>query len=51
MLILRIIAQLSKNEVMETKAKLSAKAIDRRELENDEEYELKESQNPLQRCF
>lgn len=46
-----IIAQLSKNEVMETKAKLSAKAIDRRELENDEEYELKESQNPLQRCF
>ena len=49
--ILLNIAQLSKNEVMETKAKLSAKAIDRRELENDEEYELKESQNPLQRCF
>jgi hypothetical protein len=31
---------------METKAKLSAKAIGLRVLENGEEYELKESQNP-----
>jgi hypothetical protein len=30
--------------VMETKAKLGAKAIGRRELENTEGYELKESQ-------
>ena len=36
---------------METKAKLGAKAIGRRELENDEGYELKESQSPYNRVF
>jgi hypothetical protein len=33
-----------KEFVLETKAKLGAKAIGRRELENNEGYELKESQ-------
>jgi hypothetical protein len=33
-----------KEFVLETKAKLGAKAIDRRELENNEGYELKETQ-------
>ena len=33
-----------KEFVMETKAKLGAKAIGRRELENNEGYELKEPQ-------
>jgi hypothetical protein len=36
---------------METKAKLGAKAIGRRELENDEGNELKESQSPYNRVF
>ena len=36
---------------MEAKAKLGAKAIGRRELENNEGYELKESQNPYNRVF
>ena len=36
---------------METKAKLGAKAIGRRELENDEGYELKESQSSYNRVF
>jgi len=36
---------------METKAKLGAKAIDRRELENNEGYELKEPQSPYNRVF
>ena len=36
---------------METKAKLGAKATGRRELENNEGYELKESQNPYKRVF
>jgi len=36
---------------METKAKLGAKAIGRRELENNEGYELKESQNLYNRIF
>ena len=40
-----------KEFVMETKAKLGAKAIGRRELENNEGYELKESQNPYNRVF
>ena len=37
--------------VMETKAKLGAKAFGRRELENDERYELKEPQSPYNRVF
>ena len=36
---------------METKPKLGAKAIDRRELENNEGYELKEPQRPYNRVF
>jgi len=36
---------------METKAKLGAKAIGRREFENNEGYELKESQSPCNRVF
>jgi hypothetical protein len=36
---------------METKAKLGAKAIGRRELENNEGYELKEPQSPYNRVF
>jgi hypothetical protein len=39
-----------KDYVMETKAKLGAKAIGRKELENNEGYELKEAQrlyNPV----
>ena len=40
-----------KEFVMETKAKLGAKAIGRRELENDEGYELKEPQSPYNRVF
>ena len=36
---------------MEIKPKLSAKAIDRRELENNEGYELKEPQSPYNRVF
>ena len=36
---------------METKVKLGAKAIDRRELENNEGYELKEPQSPYNRVF
>jgi len=40
-----------KNFVMETKAKLGAKAIGRREMKNIEGYELRESQNPYNRVF
>ena len=40
-----------KKFVMETKAKLGAKAIGRRELENTEGYELKEPQCPYNRVF
>jgi len=40
-----------KEFVMETKAKLDAKAIGRRELENNEGYELKEPQSPYNRVF
>ena len=40
-----------KEFVMETKGKLGAKAIGRRELENNGGYELKESQNPYNRVF
>jgi hypothetical protein len=36
---------------MGTKAKLGAKAIGRRELENNEGYELKEPQSPYNRVF
>ena len=36
---------------METKAKLGAKAIGRRELGNNEGYELKEPQSPYNRVF
>jgi hypothetical protein len=36
---------------METKAKLGAKAIGRRELENNEGYKLKESQSPYNHVF
>ena len=40
-----------KKFVMATKAKLGAKAIGRRELENSEGYELKEPQSPYSRVF
>ena len=40
-----------KEFVMETKAKLGAKAIGRKELQNDEGYELKEPQSPYNRVF
>jgi hypothetical protein len=40
-----------KNFVMKTKAKLRAKAIGRRELENNQGYELKEPQSPYNRVF
>ena len=40
-----------KEFVMETKAKLGAKAIGRRALENNEGYELKEPQSPYNRVF
>ncbi len=40
-----------KEFVMETKAKLCAKAIGRREMKNVEGYELRESQNPYNRVF
>jgi hypothetical protein len=36
---------------MERKAKLGAKAIGRRELKNNEGYELKEPQSPYTRFF
>ena len=36
---------------METKAKLGAKAIGRRELGNDEGYDLKEAQSPFTPVF
>ena len=40
-----------KEFVMETKAKLGAKAIGRGVLENNEGYELKEPQRPYNRVF
>jgi REP-associated tyrosine transposase len=40
-----------KEFVMETKAKLGARATGRRELENNERYELKEPQSPYNRVF
>jgi len=40
-----------KEFVMETKAKLGAKAIGRREAENNEGYELKEPHSPYNRVF
>jgi putative transposase len=40
-----------KKIVMATKAKLGAKAIGRRELENSEGYELKEPRSPYSRVF
>ncbi len=40
-----------KEFVMKTKAKLGAKAIGRRGLENNEGYELKEAQSPYHRVF
>ena len=40
-----------KKFVMETRAKLGAKAIGRRELENNEGYELKERQSPYNHVF
>ena len=40
-----------KEFVMETKAKLGAKAICRRELENNGGYELKEPQRPYNRVL
>ena len=36
---------------MKTKAKLRAKTIGRRELENNQGYELKEPQSPYKRVF
>jgi REP element-mobilizing transposase RayT len=40
-----------KEFVMQTKAKLGAKAMGRKALENNEDYVLKESQNPYSRVF
>jgi len=40
-----------KEFVLETKAKLGAKAIGRRELGNNQGYELKEPQSPYNRVF
>ena len=40
-----------KEFVMETKAKLGAKAIGRRGMKNVEGYELKERQSPCNRVF
>ena len=40
-----------KDFVMETKAKLGAKAIGRREMKNIEGFVLRESQNPYNRVF
>ena len=40
-----------KDFVMETKAKLGAKAIGRREMKSIEGFELRESQNPYNRVF
>jgi putative transposase len=40
-----------KELVMETKAKLGSRAIGRRGKENDEGYELKETQSPYNRVF
>jgi hypothetical protein len=40
-----------KEFVMETKAKLGAKAMGRRVLENNEGYELRESQGPYNHVF
>jgi hypothetical protein len=40
-----------KEFVMETKAKLGAKAIGRKALENSEGYELRESQSPYNHVF
>ena len=40
-----------KEFIVETKAKLGANAIGRRELESDEEYELREPQNPYTPFF
>ena len=40
-----------KEFLMETKAKLGTKAIGRRELANNEGYELKEPQRPYNRVF
>jgi hypothetical protein len=37
--------------VRAAKAKLGVKAIGRREIENDEGYELKEPQSPYNRVF
>ena len=40
-----------KEFILETKAKLGAKAIGRSELESDEGYELREPQNPYTPLF
>jgi hypothetical protein len=40
-----------KEFAMETKAKLGAKAMGRRALENDEGYELRETQSPYSHVF
>ena len=40
-----------KDFIMETKAKLGAKARGRRTLENNKDYELRESQSPYTRVF
>jgi hypothetical protein len=45
------IAAGDKEFVMETKAKLGAKAIGRRGMKNVEGYELKERQSPCNRVF
>ena len=40
-----------KEFIMETKAKLGAKAIGRKEFESDEGFELRETQNPYPPLF
>ena len=40
-----------KEFVMETKAKLGAKAMGRKAIENNEGYELRESQSPYSHVF
>ena len=41
----------NKEFVMETKAKLGAKTMGRRAIENNEGYELRESQSPYSHVF
>ena len=51
MLLLYLTGVGDKEFVMETKAKLGAKAMGRRALENNENYELRESQSSYNHVF